>query len=127
MIEFLSSPGGNTMGVRLDGKVTADNFRQLDVRLRHLIDLWGQVGLVVVMGGDARFGIGARLGGMAMRFRRVGHVERLALLGPPQWEHRVHRRLPLRKASVRYFPADQLDDAWQWVGATVKRGAARPR
>ena len=123
MIEFLNGPGGNAMGVCFSGKVVQDDYRQLDVRLRHLIDLWGHVGLVVVLRNGATFSLSARCLGALMRLRRVGHVTRLAMVGPPEWERQLHRHLPLSRTHARYFQPDQLPEAWRWAGQRTKDDA----
>lgn len=125
MITFLDSPGGNVMGVQLSGAVAADDYRQLDVRLKHLIDLWGHVGIVVVFEEGATFNLGARWAGTAIRLRHAGHVACLALVGPESLERQIRRRFALRFTQSRFFQVDQLNEAWAWAAQCGKEAAVK--
>jgi len=115
MVEFFSGPASNAVGVRITGRVSHDDYRQLDGRIRHLVELWNRVGVLIVKVDDRRTSIAARWVAFRLRARWGLHIPRIAVVLAPQREDKVRRDRSRSGMFARYFPENQLDAAWNWV------------
>lgn len=57
---------------------------------------------------------------LAVDVTKDAKLKRIAVVGEPSWKQWVSGVLrPVAGASVRYFPADRLEEAWSWLHADV--------
>ncbi len=75
--------------------------------------------VLVMVGADFRGWIGDEVWGDMTFFMEHGdRIEKMAIVGDPKWESRMlmFSGAGFRRAPVRYFAGDQLDQAYAWLG-----------
>ncbi len=74
--------------------------------------------VLVMVGEDFRGWVGDEVWGDMTFFMEHGdRIEKMAIVGDPKWESRMlmFSGAGFRRAPVRYFPTDQLDQAYAWL------------
>lgn len=120
MIEFLPESEGAVVGLRVGGKLTDADYKNVLVpRLESLIAEHGAVRLLCVM--DESFegwDLQAAWDDASLGLRHRGDFEKLAIVGGPGWVATGAKLAAfLVKGEIRIFPADQLAAAWEWLRA----------
>jgi hypothetical protein len=120
MIEILPQSEGRTLGARLTGKVTDEDYEKVFLpALETVIKEHGKVRCVYFM--DAGFQ-GWKLGAMwddaKFGIKHKNDFEKIAVIGGPKWaEWATKLASHLMSGEVKTYTIDQLDEAWSWIKA----------
>jgi len=128
MIEFLPESHGNILGVRANGTLTGQDYKDVLIpRLEKVMEEKGKVRLLFDLGqdfqgwtlealwDDARFGWGSR-----------NRFEKVALVGGSLWmELGAKAGGLLMGGELRTFDHDRLQEAWDWIKAQPTAGEMR--
>lgn len=116
MYRVLDESTGNTVGIQVDGKLTKDDYGVLIPYFENLINECGPLNLLCDM---------TRLDGMEIEafwedfkfgIRHLGDFKRMAIVGDQSWLEWLTKVFnPLVKTEVKYFPPQEMKDAWTWV------------
>lgn len=118
MIEIMSGSEGNLLAVRLSGKVTDDDYEKTFIpALNKVIAEHGKIRCIYYM--DETF-TGWELGAMwddaKFGLQHKNDFEKIAVIGGPKWAEWASKiAMHLMGADMKYFGAEDLDDAWKWV------------
>lgn len=116
MIQFEEHPELGYVELTLEGKVDRESFEELVSKLGPLMDERGKVGIlerIVSFGGiapsvlwdDIKFG-----------FRHLKHVGPVAVVSDKKWiEVWTKLASPFWRTEVRFFGANELDEARAWL------------
>ena len=118
MIEFMDESTSKYLGVRVSGKLTDKDYKDVLVpRLEEAFKLQGKLDLLVYMddgfeGWDAH----AAWDDMSFGLKHAGDFDKLAIVGGAEWiEWCVKACSFLFKGEVQTYRGDQLEKAWEWV------------
>ena len=116
MYRVFGDSTGNTVGIQVDGKLTKDDYGVLIPYFENLINECGPLNVLCDMtkfntmeveafGEDFKFGI-----------RHLRDFKRMAIGGDQSWLEWLTRVVtPLVRTEMKYFPPQEINDAWVWV------------
>jgi len=118
--ELLDVPAGVT-GIRVSGRVTADDFHQFKPILDRMLDS-DDIRFIEVIGADYEgFGPGALFADLKMGLGTLPHLrafKRTAVVTDTAWMVRsLHALAWMIPGEVAVFSLDQIEDAKQWAAA----------
>jgi len=116
MIERLSRSSGQVLGFKLSGKLHDADYQTFVPAVDAAIGEHGKVRLLAwfhdFQGWDTR----ALWDDIKFSTTHCAKVDRIALVGEKAWEQWMAVVCkPFTMASVKYFEAAQVDDAWKWL------------
>jgi hypothetical protein len=119
MIEELQDLPAGVTGIRVSGRVTADDFHQFRPTLDRMLDS-DDIRFVEVIGPDYEgFGPGALFADVKMGFSTLKHLRaftRTAVVTDIEWMiHTLQALAWMIPGEVALFGLDQLEDAKQWA------------
>ena len=120
MIEILPQSDGKTLGVRLTGEVTDEDYGKVFLpALDKLIKEYGKVNCVYYMDEDFEgWTLGAMWDGANFGMKHGNDFEKVAVVGGPRWaEWAMKLKAHFISAELNTFPRDKLDEAWSWIKA----------
>ncbi len=116
MIEKLQPEKGKVIGFKLSGKLHDDDYKVLVPELEALIAREGKIRLLVQLEEFHGWDLHAAWDDIVFDIKHYHDVERIALVGEPGWnEWMVKLSKPFTAAEVIFFPADEIDSAWDWL------------
>ena len=118
--ELLDVPAGVT-GIRVSGRVTADDFHKFKPILDRMLDS-DDIRFIEVIGADYEgFGPGALFADLKMGLGTLPHLrafKRTAVVTDTAWMIRsLHALAWMIPGEVAVFSLDQIEDAKQWAAA----------
>ena len=117
-LEEIPTKDPGTLAFALTGPITGADIEAITPRLRRAYDAHGSVNLLMRMDIGYRFHLDVFSKQLAeMKTDGLGHVERYAIVGAPDWVGPVVKLLdPLLKLEMRLFDAEDETAAWDWLG-----------
>jgi hypothetical protein len=118
MFEILPESTEKCIGVRISGKVAAEDYEGLLPKLDAGIAAHGEINFLVLMeefeGWD---GLDAAKADFRLGTHQYHQVQRMAFVSHGKWKKRLIKIMdPLtRHTEERFFETDQLEGAWLWV------------
>jgi hypothetical protein len=107
---------GKILVVRLSGKLTNEDYQQFVPEVERLIRQHGKIRMLVHMHEFHGWTLGALWEDIKFDLRHFAHIERLALVGDRKCESGMAVFCkPFTTATVRFFPEEKADDAWDWI------------
>jgi hypothetical protein len=120
MIEVMPESGGNALGVRATGLLTASDYRDVFIpRLEQEITAHGKLRVLFYMDDAFRgWDAAAAWANTRLDFAHAGDFDKIAMVGAPRWEEIcIKIASHLMKGNMRTFRPEQLGEAWDWVRA----------
>ena len=119
MIEEMKDMPAGVTGIRVSGRVTADDFHQFKPTLDRMLDS-EDIRFVEVIGPDYEgFGVGGLLADIKQGFSTIGHLrsfKRTAVVTDKEWiGHALHALAWMIPGEVALFGPDELEAAKQWA------------
>ena len=119
MIEVLQDMPDGVSGIRVSGRVTADDFHQFKPTLNTMLDS-DEIRFVEVIGPDYEgFGPGGLLADVKQGFSTLKHLRaftRTAIVTDISWiAHAMHALAWMIPGEVALFGLDELDAAKDWA------------
>jgi hypothetical protein len=115
MIEVLPASQSNRLGLRLSGKLTAEEREQVYVpQVEQRLESYGSIRLLLEIDEDFAGGERGAFDG-AFLGRRIDRFEKVAVVGTA--DHVLPIKLASRqmKGEFRRFERDQAEEAWRWL------------
>jgi SpoIIAA-like len=118
MFEKMSESAGNTIGFRVSGHVTKEDYAALTPEVQALVDREGSIGLLLDMenfkweeanawGADMKFG---------QTYRHK--IAKLAIVGDKKWQHLIANLAdPFYAHESKFFHTADRAAAWEWLRA----------
>jgi hypothetical protein len=121
MIEELQDMPAGVAGIRISGRVTAQDFQQFRPTLDRMLDS-EEIRFVEVIGSDYEgFGPGGLLADIKQGFSTVKHLRafrRTAVVTDKEWiGHALHAMAWMIPGEVALFGLDELEAAKQWAAS----------
>lgn len=119
MIEELQGMPDGVNGIRISGRVTADDFAQFKPTLDRMMDS-DEIRFVEVIGSDYEgFGPGGLLADFKQGFSTLKHIrafKRTAVVSDKEWVAQTMHALGwMMPGEIAVFGLDELEDAKQWA------------
>jgi hypothetical protein len=109
---------GNVLGIRLQGRVTEEDYREFLPEMETIIEEHGSIRLLLELKGIQGISPGALWEDLKFDVKHFRDYERLALVGDEQWEKSVATlSKPFVEGEVEFFPPEKLREAWVWIKA----------
>jgi hypothetical protein len=116
MLEKLSESSGSVVGYKVQGKVTAADYRQLDPEVQALVDKYDSVCLLLDLqefGGEE---VKAWLPDFKFSHRFHDKVTRMAIVGDKRWEEWLASLAGAFYAhEAKFFHPEESGKAWAWL------------
>ena len=117
MFQILEQGAGRVVGLKVTGKITAEDMTAMTRRLEAEID--GAEGPLRLLSDVSDFDgmeIAAFWQDLTFSLKHVGDFDRVAIVGAKTWmEWWTKGVSPFVKAEARCFPPEAIDQAWAWV------------
>ena len=119
MIEEMQDMPAGVSGIRVSGRVTAEDFRRFKPTLNTMLDS-DEIRFVEVIGPDYEgFGPGGLLADIKQGFSTMTHLralKRTAVVTDKEWiAHALHALAWMIPGEVALFGLDELEAAKQWA------------
>lgn len=118
MLEFMAESGGEVIGVRATGTLTARDYERVLVpQLESRVARFGRARVLILMDEAFRgWNLKAALANTRLDLRFRGDLEKVAVVGAPAWEEWcVRLARPLMRGELRLFRRHELGEAWAWL------------
>ena len=116
MYRVLDESSGHTVGIRVDGKLTKDDYGVLIPYFENLIRESGPLNLLCDMTQFNGVELSAFWEDFKFSIRHLRDFKRMAIIGDQRWLDWYTKIFnPLVKTEIKYFPPEQTEEAWKWV------------
>ena len=116
MVEWIEESAGNVAGIKLGGKITAEDYQEIIPRLEEILDEYGAVRLVAVLHDIRDMELGALWEDLKFDAQHARSVTRFALVGDAAWEKWLVRlSKPFIGGECKFFRRDDEVEAWRWI------------
>lgn len=118
MYEILTESQGKLLGLRVSGKVTAEDYESLIPEMERRIDAAGPLRLLCDMRDFGGIEIEAFWADFKFSVRHLKDFERMAVVGDQRWlEWWTKAASPFVKTQVKCFGSEEIREAWAWLRA----------
>lgn len=116
MIETIPTLSPKTLAFKLSGKLHNEDYRSFVPTMETILAAEGKVRLFVQFEDFHGWDLHAVWDDTKFAFKHYSDFDRIAMVGDRRWEKWMAQVCrPFTKATVRYFDASQVDDAWAWL------------
>ncbi len=116
MIEKLQPEKDNVVAFRLTGTLRDEDYKAFAPEVEALIAREGEVRLLLQLENFQGWDLHAAWDDITFGIKHFRDLERIAVVGDPGWEKwMVKLSKPFSEAKIRFFPADELIAAWDWL------------
>jgi len=120
MVEILSGSKGNILGIKVGGKLTDQDYREVLIpTLEGVIKTHGK-GRFLCCIDDTFSGmeLEAMLDDTRFYLKHRNDIEKMALVGGQKWIEMLTKLFAhFMAADVKTFPAESLEEAWDWIAS----------
>lgn len=118
MYRVLDESSDNVVGIKVDGKLTKEDYAVLIPYLENLITEYGRVSVLCDLTDFEGIELEAFWKDFKFSIRHLRDFERLAVVGDQRWlEWCTKVFTPMVKTEMKYFGPDRLAEAWNWLRA----------
>lgn len=116
MYRVLDESSGHTVGIKVDGKLTKDDYGVLIPYFENLIEECGALNLLCDMTQFSGMEVGAFWEDFKFSIRHLRDFKRIAIVGDHRWLDWYTKFFnPLVKTEIKCFSFEHVHDAWNWV------------
>jgi len=117
MIKILPSRHMHTVCVEVNGKLTAEDARNMDDHARELFGDEEKFNILAVFKALDGTTIQSLLEGMKVDMKRWDQMNKFAVVSRKDWVENVTKAgKVLPGITVEYFEMDEIEQAWEWLG-----------
>ncbi|MBY0500403.1 MAG: STAS/SEC14 domain-containing protein [Alphaproteobacteria bacterium] len=116
MYHILPESNGNTIGIRVEGQLSVDDYATLLPFVTEVIDHHGNIRILSDLRDFKGTNIRAMAKAICYLYKYASRVEKKVIIADEQWVYNWARLLgPLFKTEVRCYPSSKIERAWEWV------------
>jgi hypothetical protein len=116
MLEELSESSGSVVGYKVVGKVTVDDYKQLNPAVQALVDQYDDVCLLLDLQEFAGEEVRAWLPDLKFGHRFHDKIARMAIVGDKRGEEWVAALAdPFYAKDAKFFHPNESDEVWAWL------------
>ena len=121
MIETLPTVSPKTIGFKLSGKLHDEDYQSFMPTVESFLAAEGKARLFVQFEDFHGWDLHAVWDDTKFALKHYSNFDRIAMVGDRRWEKWMAQICrPFTKATVRYFDASQVDEAWAWLREGVE-------
>ena len=121
MIKMLDGSAGNVVGIKFSGKVTDADYKGMTPGLAKIVEEQGTMKVLMDLSEAGSITPKAMVDDFAFMKEYGQKVTKVAMVSDSKWDELEAEFsglvAKLLKGEVKYFPVNQIDDAWAWVRA----------
>jgi hypothetical protein len=117
MIEVMPESTGNVFGIKVSGKITAQEYEEVIIpRVDAIIQEYGKARVMFLDAGFQGAEAGAMWDDTKFGFKHRKDFEKLALVGGSKWMEWLTKLFgKLLSGETRTFSQEQAQEAWDWL------------
>lgn len=116
MIDILKESSGPVVGFSLSGKLHDEDYKVFVPQMERVIEREGKVRALALLHDFHGWDLHAVWDDMAFGVKHYADVEKIALVGDRKWEEWMAKICkPFTRATVKYFDAEEIELAWDWL------------
>ena len=116
MLQKLDQSSGAVVGYKVLGKVTAEDYQELEPAIQLLVDKYDSVYLLLDLQEFAGEEVKAWLPDLKFGHRFHDKIEKMAIVGDKRWQKWLAALAsPWYAHDTRFFHPDETDKAWAWL------------
>jgi hypothetical protein len=116
MIEPLPESSGNVLGFKMSGKLHDEDYKAFVPLVDGAIAKEGKIRLLALFQNFHGWDLNALWDDVKFSATHCAKIERIAIVGEKTWEEYMARVCkPFTMATIRYFDAADLSEAWTWI------------
>ena len=116
MIEKLSESSGPVVGYKVVGKVTVEDYQQLEPEIQALVDQYDAVCLLLDLQAFAGEEVMAWLPDLRFGHHFHDEIEKMAIVGDKRWQKWLAALAdPFYAKDAQFFHAEEAEQAWAWL------------
>jgi predicted transcriptional regulator len=117
MIEKMSESSGPVAGYKVEGKVTPDDYRQLEPEVKALADKYDTISVLLDLQEFTGEEVKAWLPDLKFGHHFHDKIAKMAIVGDKRWEKWMTALVdPFYAKEGKFFHPDEIDKAWAWLG-----------
>lgn len=118
MLEKLGESSGPVVGYRVAGKVTIEDYQQLNPEIQALVDRYDNVKLLLDLQEFAGEEVKAWLPDLRFGHRFHDKIAKMVIIGDKRWQKWLAAlSSPWYARETRFFEPEESDKAWAWLRA----------
>lgn len=116
MIEQLPSPSEKVLAFKMSGKLHDEDYKTFVPLVDAAVSKEGKVRLLAQFHNFQGWDTHAMWDDIKFATTHCRVIERIAMVGEARWEAWMAKVCrPFTMASIRYFDASKIDEAWAWL------------
>jgi hypothetical protein len=116
VIEQLPSDSPKILGFKMSGKLHDEDYKTFVPVVEAAVAAQGKVRLLAKFEDFHGWDMHALWDDIKFATKHCADIERIALVGDRKWEEWMAKVCkPFTRATVKYFDASQMDQAWAWL------------
>jgi hypothetical protein len=116
MLERYDESSGSVVGYKVVGKVTAEDYQQLEPEILGLLDEYDAVCLLLDLQAFAGEEVKAWLPDLRFGHHFHDKIDKMAIVGDKRWEKWLTALAdPFYAKDAQFFHSDETDKAWAWL------------
>lgn len=116
MIETIQTDAPKTIGFRLSGKLHDADYKTFVPTMERILAAEGTVHLFAQFEDFHGWDLHAAWDDFKFGLKHYKDFDRIAMVGDRKWEKWMAQVCrPFTRATVRYFDASHIDEAWAWL------------
>ena len=116
MIKILKESSGKIVGFSLRGRLEDEDYKTFVPQLESVIEREGKVRFLAYFHVFYGWKLHAAWDDMVFGAKHYGDVEKIAMVGEEKWQEWMAKiRKPFTRATVKYFDAAEIEQAWAWL------------
>lgn len=117
MLEKLVESSGSVVGYKVVGKVTAEDYQQLNPEIQTLVEQYDDdVSLLLDLQESAGEEVKAWLPDLKFGHRFHDKIDKMAIVGDKRWQKWLTALAdPFYANDAKFFHPEEVDKAWAWL------------
>ena len=116
MIEILKTESDKIIAFKMSGKLHDEDYKHFVPSVEAAIETHGKVRMLAQFHDFHGWDMKALWDDIKFATKHCNHIERIAMVGEKTWEKWMAKICkPFTLAKIRYFDADQADQARAWL------------
>jgi hypothetical protein len=116
MIEKMNESSGSVVGYKVEGKVTPDDYRQLEPQVQALADKYDTIGILIDLQEFSGEEVKAWLPDLKFGHHFHDKIAKMAIVGDKRWEKWLADLVkPFYAKDGKFFHPEEADKAWAWL------------
>src|SRR5512139_3767339 len=117
MLEKLGESSGSVVGYKAVGKVTPDDYKQLEPQIKALVDQYDTgVSILIDLQEFTSEEFSAWLPDLKFGHRFHNNINKMAIVGDKHWEKWLTALVdPFYAHDAKFFHPEESDQAWAWL------------